>query len=143
MPPRASRYGAARIVLAVQALCFAAGAFNHGRDFLIRGWRPYRFAPYPAFEFYWSALILLDLAVVVLLLTGRTRPALLLGLAVMVSDVAINVIATHAMGVVAYGWPLLLQAMFLGFILGSIGFLWTHGRIAVPQQAQPEPSPRA
>ena len=134
MPPRASRSGAARIVLAIQALCFAAGAFNHGRDFLIRGWRPYRFAPYPAFELYWSALILLDLMVVVLLLTGRIRPALLLGLAIMLSDVAINVSATHAMGVATYGWPLLLQAMFLGFVVGSIGFLWNTGRMSAPHQ---------
>jgi hypothetical protein len=132
MPPRALRNGAARIVLAVQALCFAAGAVNHGRDFLLRGWRPYRFAPHPAFEVYWSALILLDLAVVALVLTGRIRPALLLGPAIMLSDVAINVLATHAMGFTTYGWPLLLQAMFLGFILGSIGFLWTHRRMAAP-----------
>lgn len=128
MPPRAWRNGAARIAIAVQLLCFSAGAFNHGCDFLIRGWRPYRFAPHPAVELYWSALIVLDLAVVLLFLSRRIRPALLLGLAVMVSDVAINVTATHAMGDATYGWPLVLQAMFLGFVLGSVGFLWSAER---------------
>ncbi|MDJ0276689.1 hypothetical protein QLH51_07770 [Sphingomonas sp. 2R-10] len=101
---------------------------NHARDFVIGGWRPYRWAPLPAFELYWSALILLDLSVVVLLTIGRIRAGLLVGLAIMVSDVAINVVATRMMGFADFGWPLLFQVALLGSILGSIGFLWTAGK---------------
>ncbi|KQM66673.1 MULTISPECIES: hypothetical protein [unclassified Sphingomonas] len=125
MPPRASRYGAARIALTVQTLGFSAGAFNHGLDFLRFGWRPYRWAPLPAFELYWSALLFLDLAVVVLLASGRIRPGLLLGVAIMVSDVAINILATRLAGFSDFGVALLWQSAFLGFVLGSIGFLWS------------------
>ncbi len=42
----------------------------------------------------------------------------------MVTDVAINVTATWLLGASDFGGALLLQAAFLGFILGSIGFLW-------------------
>ncbi len=105
-------------------MCFAIGGANHAHDFLERGWRPYRWAPLPAFEIYWSALILLDFAVVLLLSLRRTRPALMLAAGVMVTDVAINVAATWLLGASDFGGALLLQAAFLGFILGSIGFLW-------------------
>jgi hypothetical protein len=125
MPPRASFHGAARTAIVLQAVCFSIGALNHARDFAIAGWRPYRWAPLPAFELYWSALILLDLAVVLLLATGRIRTGLFLGLAVMASDVTVNVFATRLMGFTEYGGALLLQSAFLGFLLGSIGFLWS------------------
>ncbi len=135
MPPRDPRHGAVRIVRGVYALCFAIGGLNHARDFALRGWRPYDWAPLPAFELYWSALVVLDFAVVVLLAARRTRSALLLGLAIMVSDVAINVTATRMLGYTDYGGALLLQATFLGFILGSIAFVWpTRGdrQLAIP-----------
>ena len=111
--------------MAVVMLGFSVGAFNHARDFVDRGWRPYRWPLLPAFELYWSALLFLDLAVVVLLATGRIRPGLLLAVAIMVSDVAINIAATRLAGFVDFGAALLWQALFLGFILGSFGFLWT------------------
>ncbi len=127
MPPHDPRHGAVRIVRGVYALCFAIGGLNHLRDFALRGWRPYKSAPLPAVELYWSALVLLDFAVVVLIATGKTRAALLLALAIMVSDVAINVTATRMAGFDVYGWPLLFQAAVLGFILGSIAFVWPIG----------------
>ena len=78
----------------------------------------------PAFELYWSALLFLDLAVVVLLASGRIRPGLLLSVAIMVSDVAVNIIAARLAGFTDFGEALLWQSAFLGFILGSVGFVW-------------------
>lgn len=132
-----------RIVLAIYALCFAIGGANHARDFVQRGWRPYGWAPLPAFELYWSALILLDFGVVLLLSLRRTRSALILAAGVMMSDVAINVTATRLVGASDFGSALLLQAAFLGFILGSIGFLWPRSCAGVPATAgdrQPDPN---
>lgn len=131
MPPRATVHVAARFALAVQIVGFSAGAFNHARDFLTRGWRPYRWAPMPAFEIYWSALLFLDLAVVVLLSTGRIRPGLLLAVAIMVSDVAINIAATRMAGAAGFGSALLWQSVFLGFVVGSVGLLWIAARPVV------------
>lgn len=125
MPPRGPVPVAARIALAVVMLGFSVGAFNHACDFVDRGWRPYRWPLLPAFELYWSALLFLDLAVVALLATGRIRPGLLLAVAVMVSDVAVNIAATRLAGFVHFGAALLWQTVFLGFVLGSVGFLWS------------------
>lgn len=124
MPSRASRHGAARSAIAVLIVGFSAGAFNHARDFWTRGWHPYRWAPLPVFELYWSALLFLDLAVVVLLIVGRMRFGLLLAVAIMVSDVAVNITATRLAGSDDFAVALLWQVAFLGFILGAVGFLW-------------------
>lgn len=116
---------AIRTTLGVYVLCFAGGAYNHARDFIARGPRPYAGVPLPL-EAFWSALLLLDLAVIALLLAGRRRAGLGLAAAVMVSDVAINASAAHAFGW-GYGWALLLQSLFLGFVVGSAPFLWPQG----------------
>lgn len=65
----------------------------------------------------------------VALIAGWRRTGLALAAAIMIADVGINSFAAHR-----FGWPvgaaLLLQSAFLGFVLGSIAFLW-------PDKAKP------
>ena len=76
-----------RAVLGAYVACFAVGAFNHDRDFLSYGARPYNWAP-ALLEAFWSALLFLDLATIGLLLLGKLRVGLALAVAIMISDVA-------------------------------------------------------
>ncbi|WP_419827718.1 hypothetical protein [Sphingomonas sp.] len=109
--------------MAVVAICFAVGCCNHVRDYLVAGPRPYRWAPWPL-EAFWSALAPLDGAVVLLLATGRRRAGLGLALAVMVADVGANVTASIGLGIALVGGALLAQTGLLGFLAGSVPFLW-------------------
>lgn len=124
-PPSSSdaRVTAVRACLAVYVVCFSVGVTTHGLDFLERGPRPYASAPLPL-ELFWSALIFVDALAVILLLTGRRRAGLALALAIMVADVGVNSIVGYVPGDGTMGWALQLQSLFLGFVLGSVGFLW-------------------
>lgn len=127
------RDGFVTVALGLYAVCFAGGAFNHARDFLGHGPRPYAAAPLPL-EVFWSALLPLDVAVVILLRGGRRRAGLVLAAAIMVVDVGANSYAVRA-----YGWDfstaLQLQSLFLGFVLGSLPFLWPQGLGRPPRNA--------
>lgn len=112
-----------RLCLAVYMLCFGIGVVTHSLDFIHGGLRPYSWGPLP-FEIFWSALILLDAAVIVLLARGRLKWGLGLALMIMVSDVAVNFTALTVLEMPEFAVSLSLQALFLGFVLGSIGFLW-------------------
>jgi hypothetical protein len=114
---------ATRIAIGIYVACFAIGTLNHGRDFLARGWRPYAHAP-PPIEAFWTALIGLDAAAVALLLLGRRRAGLLLAVGIMTADVAVNTYASLDPRLPMIPAALLGQAVFLGFVLGSVGFLW-------------------
>ena len=121
-----------RCTLSVYILCFAIGAFNHARDFAELGWRPYNWGPGPL-EAFWTSLIGLDLAVVVLLLTGQRRLGVVLAAIVMTVDVAANTYALLGLGISSLTIPLLLQTAFFGFILGSISFLWTVRNVSMEE----------
>lgn len=112
-----------RIFLTFYVVCFAIGGINHGRDFLAYGPRPYSWGP-PLLEAFWTALIFLDSAVVILLLRGERRAGLALAAVVMILDVAANSYAAFVLAVPGFGVALPLQSAFLGFVLGSIVFLW-------------------
>lgn len=61
--------------------------------------------------------------------TTRTLPpgaraGLALAAIIMVCDVAANSYAFFVLGIEGFAVALPLQAAFLGFVLGSIGFLW-------------------
>lgn len=43
---------------------------------------------------------------------------------IMIGDVAANTYALVALGIPAFGFSVPLQATFLGFILGSLPFVW-------------------
>ncbi|TPG39155.1 hypothetical protein EAH79_15630 [Sphingomonas koreensis] len=113
-------------VLLIWSFCFLAGAFNHSRDLIDGGLRVYTFAPLPLAVF-WSALLPIDLLVVLLLWTRRAI-GLWLGLAVMTADVAANSWFAHVAAFPALAFALQLQTLFLGFVIGSIGWVMPRGR---------------
>ncbi len=111
------------IVLGLYVTCFGIGAFNHARDFFVYGWRPYSWGP-PLLEAFWTLLIILDILVIAMLLSRFRRPGLLLAAAIMVADVTANTYALVVLNISAFGLAVPLQATFLGFVLGSLPFVW-------------------
>jgi hypothetical protein len=112
-----------RFAVATYIACFGIGAVSHAFDFLSRGWRPYSFGP-PALEAFWTSLVVLDALVIALLIANWRRCGLLLAAVVMVTDVSANAFASFALRIPGFGLALILQTAFLGFVLGSLPFLW-------------------
>lgn len=112
----------ARLCVGVLVAGFAIGTFTHAQHLVNVGWVVFSAAPV-WMTVYWNTLVVLDPLAAILLLRVR-RAGLALGLAIMVSDVAVNSYALHGLGLPFLVAPLQLQTMFLGFLLGSIGFLW-------------------
>lgn len=110
------------ICIAVYVVLFAIGGCVHLVHIIEDGWLPYSFAP-EWMNVYWTSLVFFDFAAIGLLLKYRNL-GLILSLLIMISDVAVN---THAHNIEGGGiyWGYIAQTMFLGFILGTIGFLWT------------------
>jgi hypothetical protein len=125
MASRSSR--SETIVLAIYVACFAVATAFHASDLIRWGWLPYTFAPAPL-NLFWTLLTVADPAVILLLLAGWRRTGLALALAILVLDVAANGYALFGLGYQQFAMSLPLQAAALGFILGSIGFLWTSPR---------------
>ncbi|WP_432483096.1 hypothetical protein [Kineococcus esterisolvens] len=82
-------------------LLLAWGGLQHLLDFLTGGWSPYAYAP-RWLATYWSALLLLD-PLVAVLIARRRRAGLLLGPLIPLTDAAANGYAIHALGL---GGPL-------------------------------------
>jgi len=112
-----------RIVLGLYVACFAIGALNHLHDFLAYGWRPYNWGS-PVLEAFWTSLVILDLLAIILLLSRFRRTGLLLAAAIMGADVTANTYALVILKISAFGMVIPLQATFLGFVLGSLPFVW-------------------
>ena len=117
------RSGLTRSVLAIYIACFAVATAFHALDLIRWGWLPYRFAPLPLNAF-WTILVILDPAVIALLLLGKRRSALLLSCGIMIADVLVNSYALFGLGYSEFAVSLQLQGGFLGFVLGSLPFLW-------------------
>ena len=113
-----------RFALGTYITCFSIGVISHAADFLSHGWRPYSFGP-PALEAFWTSLVVLNTLVIVLILARWRRCGLLLAAVVMVTDVSANAFASFALRIPGFDLALILQAVFLGFVLGSLPFLWT------------------
>ena len=113
----------AQFVYGIYIACFGIGAFNHARDFLAYGWRPYSWGP-PLLEAFWTSLIVLDTLAIVMFLTRFKKSALLTAAAIMISDVAANTYALNVLNMPGFGLAIPLQATFLGFVLGSLPFVW-------------------
>jgi hypothetical protein len=109
------------IALAVWTLAFLIGASNHARELAAGGWLPYRFAPIGC-NIFWTTLLPIDVAVAALLWLRRAI-GLWLGLAVMIADVVVNSWVVSHLGFVGLASSLQLQTLFLGFVIGSIGWL--------------------
>lgn len=124
MPPMRLRSDLrSRVVLGLYIACFGVGAYNHARDFLTYGLRPYNWGP-PLLEVFWTSLVLLDLLVIATLLSRFQRLGLLFAVAIMISDVTANTHALVVLNILAFGLAVPLQATFLGFVLGSLPFVW-------------------
>lgn len=115
--------------LAVYLAAFGIAAAFHARD-VARRWEqtgglslPYDFAPLPL-NLFWTSLTLLDPLVIGLLVAGRRRLGLLLAAGVMTADVAVNSYAVFALDYAGFARSLPVQSAFLGFVLGSLPFLW-------------------
>ena len=114
-----------KLTLAVYAIAFLIGMSTHLIAILNGWWFPH----HPLLNAYWTSLTFLD-PLVVLLLFRSPRSGLLLALAVMLTDVSINSLATYlypdATGEYSIDYRVQLQTAFLGFVLGSAPFLWPH-----------------
>ncbi len=110
------------MILGIYAAGLLVGGFTHIIDIARGGWLPYRFAPI-GINGFWSALSIFDLLAAVLLWWHR-KLGLLLTLAIMVLDVAINSYAAYSLGLFPSFAPLQRQTAFLGFVLVSLPFLW-------------------
>ena len=122
---RSDRIGAGRgsratgIVLGIWVLCFLIGTFTHTRTLLGHGWLPYDWVPLPV-NIFWTLLTFAD-PLAALLLLVRRNVGIVLGLAIMIADVAINTwVASHH----DFSGPLQAQTLFLGFTLGSFRLIW-------------------
>lgn len=111
-----------RYVVGLLVVGFAIGTFTHAVHLFNVGWVVFSSAPV-WMNVYWTALVILD-PVAAMLLIRTPRAGLALGLAIMVSDVAVNSYALHCLGLPFLVAPLQLQTLFLGFLLGAFGFLW-------------------
>jgi hypothetical protein len=80
-----------RWILWIYAGGFLLGAAKHGYEILRGGLLPYTNAPF-AFNLYWTSLLALDLLVVVLV-PLRPRWGALLAVAVMISDMVVDLYA--------------------------------------------------
>jgi hypothetical protein len=114
-----------KFTLTIYAVAFLVGTSTH-LDGLLHGWW---FPHHPLINAYWTLLALLDPLTVFLLLRSP-RAGLLLALAIMLTDVGINSLATYLYlgtgGHYAVDYFVQLQTAFLGFVLGSAPFLWSY-----------------
>lgn len=111
-----------RTVVAVLAAGFAIGTTTHTFQLVTGGWMVFDTAP-TWMNVYWTSLTFLD-ALTVMLLFISPRAGLALGLSIMVSNLTINSYALYGLGLPIAVWALQSQALFGGFLLGVIGFLW-------------------
>ncbi len=111
----------------IYAVCLAGATFNHARIIAAHGWG-WDYGGVSRFSaLYWTSLTFLDPLAVVLLF-ARPRWGLALTVAIMLTDVAHNGGLTLLYG---GGWRdwladenLVLQSLFLVFVLASIGVAW-------------------
>lgn len=122
-----------RVTLGVYIACFGIGAFNHASDFWRYGWRPYRWGPLPL-EAFWTSLLVWDVLAIAMLLSRFRRSALLLAAAIMGVDVVANTYALVILDMPAFGLAVPLQATFLGYVLGSLPFVWPHSGSVAKQR---------
>lgn len=111
-----------RLILAVLVAGFAVGTTTHTLQLVNNGWVVFSAAPV-WMNVYWTVLTFLDPLAIVLLLRLR-RADLVLGLAIMLSDVAVNSYALYTLELPFAFWALQSQTLFAGFLFGAVGFLW-------------------
>ena len=106
----------------VWTLGFLIGTITHTLDLVYLGWLPYEFRPLP-WNIYWTSLTFLD-PLSALLIWVRERWGILLGTAIMATNIAVNGY-TFALGYDAFLVPWLLQCVFAAFVFFTA---WRHWR---------------
>lgn len=119
-----------RIVLSIWIAAFLIGTVSHARDVLAGGWLPYDFAP-TALNWLWSLLLPLDLCAAILLLL-KPRAGVVLGLAIIAADVAVNAWFAFRTDWLDLFKALWLQSLFCGFALGTAHILWHDTKRRLP-----------
>lgn len=100
---------------------FLIGTITHVLDISLGGWLPYDFQSMP-FNIYWTSLVFLDpLAAVLIWL--RERWGVMLGVAIMVSNVLINGYNAFIAGYDEFYFGLALQSLFAVFVCFAA---WQH-----------------
>ncbi len=120
--------------ISIYVTLLAIGGTIHLVDILKSGWLPYNYVPL-WMNGYWTSLLFFDYAAVLLLIRHRNA-GLIAALIIMLSNVAINTHAHNLLGGDIY-WGYIAQTLFLGFIFGSIAWLWER---PVPNRDPSEPS---
>ena len=105
---------------AIWTIGFLIGTTTHSLDLLNNGWLPYEFRPLP-WNIYWTSLTFLD-PLAAALIWIRLRPAIVLGVAIMASNIAVNGY-TLSLGYDEFFVPLILQASFAVFVFWAA---WRH-----------------
>jgi len=111
----------------VIAAGFTIGAGFHARDIAVGGWMPYGFAP-DAMNLFWTMLLPVDAAAAGLILSRRGRRAgVVLGLAIMAADLAVNAFALWGLDISAFAPALAMQAAFGLLLAAWTRSLWRTG----------------
>jgi hypothetical protein len=109
------------LIRLIYAICLAGATYNHAKIVAVHG-LDWNYGGLPVFvSRFWTALTFLD-ALAVILLMFKPKIGLVLTVAIIVSDVAIN----SWVGI-TYGFDIpsfLAQALFLLFVMSTVGIAW-------------------
>lgn len=107
-------------VKAIWTIGFLIGTTTHSLDLINYGWLPYEFRPLP-WNIYWTSLTFLDPMAAALIWLWQ-RSAIVLGVAIMASNIAVNSY-TLLLGYDEFLVPLMLQVLFAMFVFW---IAWRH-----------------
>jgi hypothetical protein len=113
-----------RLALAIRIvyiLCLTVATYNHALIVIHQGWE-WNYGGMPiGTAVFWTSLTLLD-PLVAILLIWKPRPAVIMLVILIVSDVAHNTWVILKYG--GEGWMVADQWIFLAFVLATIVFVW-------------------
>ncbi|MEM1194538.1 MAG: hypothetical protein AAGH57_00415 [Pseudomonadota bacterium] len=110
-----------RLTKTIWTIGFLIGFITHSLDILQYGWLPYNFRPL-GWNLYWTSLTFLD-PLAAGLIWVRERWAIILGTAIMASNIAINGY-TYLIGYEEFFYPLMMQSAFAGFVFLTASRHW-------------------
>ena len=117
-----SAFRAETTVVGIWVACFLIGTGTHSLTLLNHSWLPYDMVPLPV-NVFWTLLTFAD-PLAALLLLVRRNAGIVLGLCIMILDVAINTWIAARYGFSGLSFPLQAQTLFFGFALGSFRLIW-------------------